>query len=1161
MEAVGGGIFEFERFRLDRRGGGLFRADEQGAFVPVAIGSRALDVLCMLVQRHGDLVSKDEIMTAVWPGIVVADSNLPTQIFALRRVLDRGRAERSCIQTVAGRGYRFVASVTQAEYRCADTTEAVEAPTASTGRDPLVERRPLTVLAGSIVGVPPSARETDPEELLDTMPALYRACTEAIERYDGFLVHLPGDTFLAYFGYPAAHEDDAERAVRAGLSLVDIIGRFEAPGGLQPRIGIATGLVVIGDVTDEGEARQLPVVGVAPSLAIRLQALASPNTVLIAETTQRQIGAFFALEDAGSQLTGDAPWRAWRVLGERRGLGRFEALRSTDKPLVGREDEMAVLIRLWTRAKAGDGHAALLSGEPGVGKSRLAAALEERLGEEPHHRLRYFCSPHHQNSALYPIIAQLERAAGFERNDVPELKLEKLEGLLAALSPIEEDIALFADLLSLAGSPRYPPLDFTPQRKKEKTFAAWLRQIEALSRQRPELIVFEDLQWVDPTSRELLDLIIERLEGLSVLLIATFRSEFRPPWTGQPAITAIWLNRLNRRCAAMLVQGLIGAESRLPNDVADAIVERCDGVPLFLEELTKVILEEGVKVTGPVSVPPTLHASLLARLERLGPDAKEVAQIGAAIGRQFSFELLAASAAQNQPKLEAAIAALVEASLVFQRGAPQQASFLFKHALVQDAAYGTLLRAQRQLLHARIADALVAARREDAAAAPEIIAHHLERAGRSQEAVSYWRQAGERAVRRAAKREAIEHFRRALEMLETRPESAERLRIELAVLSQLGPALMSVYGWSAPEAGEIVERAAKIGHRLESSADLAPSIANLAVFNVYRCRLDQAAEASADLFRIARELDDPEITLQAHHCAWPVGWHRGRFAQALQHCDAGLALYDEERYAHHRYIYFGHDPAVCALALGAQVQWALGYPVRAMHRHDEAVTLGRKLRDAPSLVHSLFIYAISQIAAGDAVTMLAIATELRELSERHGFSQFEACALMFLGWALARSGETGHGIAQMRDGFGLLRQQGPRAIMTLAHWLMADAHLMAHHYREGLEVVTQPLDFAETGDRSWLARLYHLHGELLLHLNGSEDEAVDASLRQAISLARRQGAKGWELPAATSLARLWADRGRLSEARELLAPVYAWFTEGFDTPDLREAKALLDALG
>jgi DNA-binding winged helix-turn-helix (wHTH) protein len=342
IEAVGSGIFEFERFRLDRRGGGLFRPDQHGAFIPVTIGSRALDVLCVLVQRHGDLVSKDEIMAAVWPGIVVADSNLPIQILALRRVLDHGRGGASCIQTVAGRGYRFVAPVTEAQCKYADTAKAVEAPTASVGRDALVERRPLTVLAARIVGVPPSATGSDPEELLDTMAALYRACTDAIKRYDGFVTHLPDDTFLAYFGYPAAHDDDAERAVRAGLSLVHMIGRCEAPSHLQTRIGIATGLVVIG----EGEGGRLRVVGAAPSLATRLQALAAPNTVVISESTRREIGAFFGLEDAGPQLPGDASQRTWRVLGERRGLSRFEALRSTDTPLVGREEEMAQLDRL-----------------------------------------------------------------------------------------------------------------------------------------------------------------------------------------------------------------------------------------------------------------------------------------------------------------------------------------------------------------------------------------------------------------------------------------------------------------------------------------------------------------------------------------------------------------------------------------------------------------------------------------------------------------------------------------------------------------------------------------------------------------------------------------------------------------------------------------------
>jgi len=584
-------------------------------------------------------------------------------------------------------------------------------------------------------------------------------------------------------------------------------------------------------------------------------------------------------------------------------------------------------------------------------------------------------------------------------------------------------------------------------------------------------------------------------------------------------------------------------------------------VPLFLEELTKVILEEAVTATGePVSVPPTLHASLLARLDRLGPDAKEVAQIGSAIGRQFSFEMLAAAAGQNVTRLRAGIGGLVEAGLVFQRGIPPQAMFLFKHALVQEAAYSSLLRTVRQGLHARIADVLLSTGGEQAAVAPEVIAHHFgERRPlcRGHCVLARGRRAGSPPGRQPRSNRT---FPPRLGLLETQPETAKRLRIELAVLSQLGPVLMSVYGWSAPQAGEAVERAAKIGRGLESSADLAPSIANLAVFHIYRCQLDQAEHASADLFRIATELHDPEITLQAHHCTWPVQWHRGRPAQALEHCDAGLALYEEQRDVHRRHVYFGHDPAVCALALGAAAKWALGYPVRAMHRHGEAITLARRLRDPPSLAHSIFCCATSQIAAGDAKAVFATATELRELSEWHGFSQFQAYAVIFLGWALACSGEAESGITEIREGFGMFAATGSPIPNNLLHYLKAEAHLMARQYREGLESVAQGLGFAETGDQHGLARLHRLRAELLLHLDGSNDEAVEASLRRAISVARRQGAKGWELPAATGLARLWADRGRRKKAHDLLAPVYGWFTEGYDTPDLRAAKELLDAL-
>jgi predicted ATPase len=470
----------------------------------------------------------------------------------------------------------------------------------------------------------------------------------------------------------------------------------------------------------------------------------------------------------------------------------------------------------------------------------------------------------------------------------------------------------------------------------------------------------------------------------------------------------------------------------------------------------------------------------------------------------------------------------------------------------------------RQLLHARVADALPQVGRAKVTAEPEVIAHHLQSAGRLLEAISYWREAGERSVRRAANREAIEHFRRALSLLETRPETAERWRAELPILSQLGPALMSVYGWTAPEAAETVERAARIGRRLTSSPDLAPAIANLGVFSIYRGLLEQAEEASTDLFRIARELNDHGIMLQAHHCAWPVRWHRGQFAQACEHCDAGLALYDSERHAQDRFAYFGHDPAVCALACGAAATWVLGYPAGAMRRHGEAVVLARKLRDAPSLAHSLmYVCDTSQKACIDPTEMLGYATELQELSSSHGFPQFQAYALVFLGWTLICSGEPSRGIAQMGDGLDVLRRLGSRVFMSRGHCLMAEAHLMARQHRQALEHVAQALGRAEEiGEEYVLARLHHLRGELLLHLHGSNDEAeaAEVSLRHAISVARRQGAKGWELPAATSLARLWADRDRRTEARELLAPIYGWFTEGLDTPDLQAAKALLDAL-
>jgi predicted ATPase len=634
-------------------------------------------------------------------------------------------------------------------------------------------------------------------------------------------------------------------------------------------------------------------------------------------------------------------------------------------------------------------------------------------------------------------------------------------------------------------------------------------------------------------------------------------------------VTSLGLNRLDRREGSAFVRAVAG-NAALPEEVVNEVVERADGVPLFVEELTKAVLEAAdhdsaaVLSTAPppaLAVPATLNASLIARLDRLGSAGKEIAQIGAVLGREFSYELIRPVAGWPAAELTAALDRLSGSGLLFCRGTPPHAVYQFKHALVQDAAYGTLLRGPRQLLHGRTADALLSTTGETSAAEPEIIAHHLQSAGRSAEAIVYWREAGERAVRRAANREAIGHLRRALLLLETQPETTKRWRVELAVLSQLSSTLMNVYGWSAPEVGEAIERATLVGHRLESSADLAPSIVNLWFFNIYHGRLDRADEISADLFRIARELDDPEIQLQAHHTAWPLRWMSGQLAQASEHIEAGLRLYDEERHAHHRYVYLGHDPAACALSMDAYVQWALGYPIRAVHREEEAVALARRSHHPSSLAGALWLVCGSQAARGDRAAVVASATELLGLSEELEHPQSRANALISLGWALGQSGEAAEGIIGLREGFGIYSEMGAKLYMTRFLCLAAETYLAAQRYSEGLEHVARALDLAsEIGERFYVPRLHHVRAELLLHAHGTGDEAVEASLQQALAAARQQEAKGWELQAATRFGRLLLETGRRDAARDLLAPIYSWFTEGFDTPDLKEAKALLDDL-
>jgi len=1034
------------------------------------------------------------------------------------------------------------------------------------------ERRQVTVMFSDLVGSTALSARMDPEDLREIIGAYHKCVTETVCRFGGFVAKYLGDGVLIYFGYPEAHEDDAERAVRAGLELVGAVIALKTRASLQARVGIATGLVVVGDLIGSGEAQERGIIGETPNLAARLQGIAEPNTVVIAESTRRLLGNLFELDALPAKdLKGIAgPVQAWAALRASTVESRFEALHGTGlTALVGREEETELLLRRWSRAKSGEGQVVLLSGEAGVGKSRLTAALLESAGREPHTRLRYFCSPQHTESAFYPIIGQMERAARLLHDDTPQQKLDKLDALLVQGSTSAQDAALFAEMLSLSNDGRYPELELTPQQRRQKTLEALTTQLDALSRQNPVLMIFEDAHWTDPTSLEVFSRAVDRLRTLQVLLLVTFRPEFDAPWVGRPYVTTLVVNRLAEREVGAMIDRIIGNKP-LPTNIRQDIIERTDGVPLFVEEMTKAVLEaesEGaakhLAATVPSSalaVPASLHASLMARLDRLGP-AKEVAQIGAAIGRDFKHALLAAVVSKPARELGLALDDLIAAGLLFRGGEPPHATYLFKHALVRDAAYGSLLRNQRQQLHARIAAAIESRFPEIVDTQPEWVAQHCDEAGLSEKATQYWRTAGEQATRRAANVEAIEHFRRALLRNAERPASPESAQTELAILSQLGPALMTVQGWATPEVGEVLERATVVAKQLETSRDLASPLTSLWLFRFTRGELDRADQISDEIFRIAGELNDPEIVLQAHHAKFPMRWLRGLHLEASKHIADCIALYDEQRHARHRYHYMGHDPAVCAMTIGASVKWALGYPVQAGDMEHTGLALARKLKHAPSLAHALYFNTESQLLRRDIASVAATARELLTISQEYSLAQFRAWALIALGWALVHLGEVSEGLTRLREGLAQLNKLGTRHWVPRAKTALAEAYLAAGHYDEGLDEVCEAMNSArEIGVGVDLPRLHLLRGKLLVHVPGRQTETADSCFRSAFDTADEQGARGWALRAMVLMARLLAERGERIRAYDLLKPIYARFTEGFDTPDLKEAKGLLDAL-
>lgn len=1029
------------------------------------------------------------------------------------------------------------------------------------------ERRQLTVMFCDLVGSTELSARFDPEDLRAIIGAYHHCCATAVKSNGGFVAKYMGDGVLAYFGYPQAHEHDAERAVRTGLALGEAVPMLRTPAGspLHVRIGIATGIVVVGDLIGAGAAQEQAVVGETPNLAARLQAIAEPDAVVIAESTRRLLGNIFELRNLGSlNLKGIAgPARAWSALRTSSVESRFEALHTTGlTPLVGREEESELLLRRWAKARLGEGQVVLLSGEAGIGKSRLTAAVLECLAAELHTRLRYFCSAQHTDSALYPIVGQMERAAGLSHDDTPEMKLDKVNSVLAQTSTSAQDSALLAEMLSLPNDGRYPGLDLAPEQRRQRTLEALVSQVAGLAHHNPVLMIFEDAHWIDPTSLEVLGRIVDRIATLKVLLIVTFRPEFAAPWVGQPHVTSLTLNRLGQREAAAIIARLVD-NKQLPADVTAEIVERTDGIPLFVEEMTKAVLEaesedaaQRTAATVPsmaLAVPASLHASLMARLDRLGA-AKELAQIGAAIGREFSHALLTSVARETEAELEPALDRLIQAGLLFRHGRPPHANYLFKHALVQDVAYGTLLRATRCELHGRIANVLEQQFLDVCEAQPEVLARHYTQAGLVSQALRYWQRAGNRAARRSANKEAVAHFRSALQLLEALPDKTSYAEQELQLLIALGPALMTTTSSAAPEIGRVYARARELAGHAQRVADLFPTVWGAWLIAFASGDILTSSRLLDELFGMAKTSGDPALALQAHHAAWPIYTITGALATARNHIASGLALYRREKHGDQALQFGGHDPAVCGYASDAIVAAAMGYPDEAVQQMQKGLGLARDLDHPPTLAQALWFAAELHQIRREPQKVQEFVSAVLPLVTKHGSAVGVANATMLRGWANVVQGHIEEGLATMREGLAAWRATGSKFHVSYRLARAAEAHLIAGEIADGLRLISEAADHP---DDCWFrSELHRLKAELLLKA-GRRGE-VEECLGQALEAAREQGARLLELRTAMSVGRLLRAESRSHEAHSLLASHYAWFTEGFDTPDLQEAKAMLE---
>jgi predicted ATPase/class 3 adenylate cyclase len=1039
------------------------------------------------------------------------------------------------------------------------------------------ERRQLTVLFCDLVDSTALSRRLDPEDLQDVVRRFLDACSQAIGQFNGYIAKYMGDGMLVYFGYPKAHEHDAERAVHAGLAILDTVTALHHDNphpefAIAARIGIATGHVVVGELMGQDTAKERSVFGDTPNLAARLQALATPNQLVIDPVTKRLVGHEFEFADLGAvSLKGfETPVRAWQVLSLRVSASRFESYRASHLTnFVGREQEISLLLGRWHEAVGGEGQVVLLCGEAGIGKSRMTRSLYDRLADERYQTMQFQCSPYHTNTALYPATTFLRQAAGMTSQDSAQAQREKLDAM-ARESGIEnqDTVSLFADLLSIRGEHRDLPLTVSSETRKDMTLEALVHYLERLAGRSPVLFILEDAHWLDPTTLDLLTRIIGRIRQMRVLLLITFRPEFKPVWAEYSYVTFLTLSRLPRRQSAELVAAMTGGKA-LPPEVQQAILAKADGVPLYIEAMTENVLESGLlaegndsfTVTGPLKdlpIPDSLHALLMERVDRLGP-AKDIVQTGAAIGREFTYELLQATVEVTDSQLKKALDLCVASGLIFQECEIPLANYHFKHALVQDAAYSTLPKKPRRVLHARIAKALERRFAERVKIEPELLAYHYEQAGLAGPAVEYWHRAARRDAERSANSEALHHFDRALDVLKDLPQGPERNALELEILLARGAPMLSVKGYASDDMGENYRRAKDLLQETSDSVHQFLAIKGLWVFHLVRGQIAEACSLAENLRSLATQEQISDLLIDAHHLSGSTYFFLGRFDEAKHHLLAAISLDDPNQ---HRSLAlrYGQDPGITARILLARTLWILGEVEQAETLALEAIRMARAAEHPYTLVFTLIFLSRIYSAVRNATRTLELTDEAIAVSTQYSFALGLAWATSSQGWALAETGQE-EGLGKLLHGLSATRDTGGTLDNTFTLALLAEIYLRHNRIDEGLATIEEAQKLAVTGgELFWQAELLRLKGELLLGQSDPSVQEAEECLCEALKIAQDQHANMLELRAATSLARLWKKLDKLDDAKRILNAVYSRFTEGIDNRDLIEAKTVLQQL-